>query len=75
MKYTTTPGCKYNPEGVRCDPKERHCESCGHNPAVAASRLQKIYAGYPDALMHLPPVETERILGGKWNISPLPTEG
>ena len=46
MKDYTGHGCKYNPEGVRCSPDGRHCESCGHNPAVAAARLQKRYPGY-----------------------------
>ena len=71
MKHSTTPGCKYNPEGIQCDPNGRHCEKCGHNPAVASDRLQKFQKqllSYPTELQHLPPVETERILGGKWNI-------
>lgn len=46
MKNYTSPGCKYIPEGVQCDPNERHCERCGHNPAVAAARLQKLHPGY-----------------------------
>lgn len=71
MKNYTTPGCKYNPEGVKCDPEGRQCARCGHNPAVSAARLQQIQKqllGYPTELQLLPPVETERILGGKWNI-------
>ena len=68
MKNYTSPGCKYNPEGVKCEPGDRHCEICGHNPKVAAARTEKIFPGYLTCLQSLPPVETERILGGKWNI-------
>lgn len=68
MKNYKTPGCQYNPVGVQCDPNGRHCDRCGHNPAVAAARTEKSFPGYLSALRHLPPVETERILGGKWNI-------
>lgn len=67
-KEPTTPGCKYNPVGVKCDPEGRQCARCGHNPKVAAARTEKIFPGYLTCLQSLPPVETERILGGKWNI-------
>ena len=33
--------CQYN-EAVFCYPSERHCESCGWNPAEAKRRLAKI---------------------------------
>ena len=36
------PGCVYNPEGVACDPNERNCQTCGHNPVVAANRLMNL---------------------------------
>lgn len=62
-----SPGCKYNPTGIRCLPEERHCERCGHNPEVAAARMEKAFPGYLTALQHLPPVEMERILLGKWD--------
>ena len=42
----TTPGCIYNPVGVRCDPEDRRCEKCGHNPAVAEARLKTLYPWY-----------------------------
>lgn len=67
-KEPTTPGCKYNPVGVKCDPEGRQCARCGHNPTVAADRINKAFPGYMPTLQLLPPVETERILGGKWNI-------
>ena len=81
MKNYTSPGCKFNPEGVQCDPNGRHCESCGHNPAVAAARLQKIHPGYFAATNkqaaqiqsnHHPrlaprdPAITEALLSGNW---------
>lgn len=42
-KTALPPGCIYNPDGVACDPKEHNCQSCGHNPVVAANRLKKLY--------------------------------
>lgn len=66
MKNSTIHECKYNPEGVRCSPNGRHCESCGHNPAVAAARIEKAFPGYLASLRHLPPVRKESLLNGNW---------
>ena len=44
MKNYTSPGCKYNPEGVRCE--EHQCKACGFNPEVTAARLKKLAPGY-----------------------------
>ena len=66
MKNSTSPGCQYNPTGIRCLPEERHCEKCGHNPAVAAARIEKAFPGYLAALRHLPPVRKEALLNGNW---------
>ena len=65
MKYSNTPGCKYNPEGIQCDPNGRHCERCGHNPAVAAARTEKAFPGYLAAL-RLPPDRPEIYTLGNW---------
>lgn len=54
-KAYATPGCKFNPVGVRCDPEDRHCEKCGHNPEVAASRLQKRFPGYKPPAVSVAP--------------------
>lgn len=77
MKNYTSPGCRFNPEGIQCDPNGRHCDRCGHNPEVAAARLQKLQKqllGYPTALQHLPPVRKEALLSGNWG-SPATIEG
>lgn len=72
MKNYKTPGCQYNPEGVQCDPNGRHCERCGHNPEVAAARLQKFQMkdpggpSYITALRHLPPDRPEIYMLGNW---------
>lgn len=60
----TTPGCKFNPVGVACNPENRRCENCGWNPAVAAARLQKRYPGYRTPLA---PARKEALLNGNWD--------
>ena len=44
-KKAEAPKCQYN-IGVECRLRERPCESCGWNPAVAKERLDRFYTDH-----------------------------